>query len=66
MEALQLLIDIHSPETNKVNNLLAAYNNQPDIYNGFTNFNVEKLIQAILYFALIEGAVYITNSNFAV
>lgn len=62
-EALQSLNDIHSSETIKVNNLLAAYNNQPDIYNGFTNFNLEKLIQVILYFALIEGAVYITKMN---
>ncbi len=62
-EALQLLKDIHSPETIKVNNLLNTYNNQPDIYNGFTNFNLEKLIQVILYFALIEGAVYITKMN---
>lgn len=62
-EALRSLNDIHSPEKIKVSNLLAAYNDQPDICNGYTNFDLEKLIQVILYFALIEGAVYITKMN---
>lgn len=62
-EALRSLTDIHSPEKIKVSNLLAAYNDQPDICNGYTNFDLEKLIQVILYFALIEGAVYITKMN---
>ena len=62
-EALRSLTDIHSPEKIKVSNLLAAYNDQPDICNGYTNFDLEKLIQVILYFALLEGAVYITKMN---
>ena len=61
--ALRSLNDIHSPERIKVNNLLAAYNDEPDICNGYTNFDLEKLIQVILYFALLEGAVYITKMN---
>lgn len=60
---MKSLNEIYSPTTIKVNNLLAAYNSQPDIYNGFTQFNLEKLIQVMLYFALVEGAVYITKMN---
>ena len=61
--AIRSLNDIHSPERIKVNNLLAAYNDEPNICNGYTNFDLEKLIQVILYFALLEGAVYITKMN---
>jgi hypothetical protein len=62
-EALRSLLDIPLPEKIKVNNLLAAYSDEPNIYNGFTKFDLEKLIQVILYFALLEGAVYVTKMN---
>lgn len=62
-EALQSLNHINSPATSKLANLLEIYNDQPNIYNGFTKFNIDKLVQVILYFAKYEGAVYKTKMN---
>ncbi len=65
--ALQALISNHQPALNefdiRVSSLLNVYSNQPDEFNGFTAFNLQKLIQTILYFAVMESGIYKTKMN---
>ncbi|WP_061213906.1 type II TA system antitoxin MqsA family protein [Syntrophomonas wolfei] len=43
--------------------LRQAYRRQPDIYNGFVPFNLEKMVQVILFFLKSGDRVYETGMN---
>ncbi|NLW91015.1 MAG: DUF4065 domain-containing protein [Syntrophomonadaceae bacterium] len=43
--------------------LVKAYGQIPNVFNGFTPFNLEKTVQAILYFIKREGPIYVTRMN---
>jgi len=43
--------------------LVKAYGQTPNVYNGFTPFNLEKTVQTILFFIKGEGPVYVTRMN---
>lgn len=45
------------------NGLVMAYSQPPNIYNGFTSFDLEKTIQAILFFIQHGSRLYITMMN---
>lgn len=48
----------------RVHHLMKAYGRPPNIYNGFTPFNLEKTIQSILFFTQQHGNhVYMTMMN---
>jgi len=65
--ALQAQVSDYMPALNEVDSrvrsLLDAYTNQPSEFNGFTSFNLQKLIQVILYFAAMEQYIYKTKMN---
>lgn len=43
--------------------LESYFTKEPSILNGFTVFNIEKLVNVILYFAILHGVMYKTKLN---